>query len=166
MIRLVWGTGTGPTAIASYDAALADANLHDYNLVRLSSVIPAAVPVERTETAPELGPVGAQLPVVEGRATISGPGTASAGLGWTRQGPGAEGPGVFYEAGGEGSEASVRTELLEGLQAARRLRSWGVDPDRSEIQLTSTSAPPGTYATAVVLAAYGRASPIVTPPEE
>ena len=40
-IRVVRGTATGPTATASYDAALAAANVHDYNLVSVSSVIPA-----------------------------------------------------------------------------------------------------------------------------
>lgn len=161
MIRIAWGTGTGPTALAAYDAALADANLHDYNLVRLSSVIPAGTPVDRVETAPDLGPVGGKLDVVEAQGTVSGPGTATAGLGWTRLGTGNDGPGVFYEAGGETNEASVRTELLEGLRAARELRGWGVDPDRAEIALETITADAGTYAAAVVVASYGEAEPVL-----
>lgn len=161
MICVVWGTGTGPTALAAYDAALGAANLHDYNLVRLSSVIPPSVPVERVETASDLGPVGGKLDVVEASGTVSGPGTATAGLGWTRAGTGNDGLGVFYEAGGETSEANVRTELLEGLRAARDLRDWGVDPDRAEIQLETVTAPAGVYAAAVVVAAYGEAEPIL-----
>ena len=29
MIRVVWGTGSGPTKMASYDAALADAGVEN-----------------------------------------------------------------------------------------------------------------------------------------
>ena len=45
-IRVVWGTASGPTRMSSYDAALAEANVHNYNLVSVSSVIPADTPVE------------------------------------------------------------------------------------------------------------------------
>ncbi|MEF8907067.1 MAG: pyruvoyl-dependent arginine decarboxylase, partial [Haloarculaceae archaeon] len=38
VIRVVWGSGTGPTGTAAYDAALAEAGVHDYNLVTVSSV--------------------------------------------------------------------------------------------------------------------------------
>jgi arginine decarboxylase len=37
-IRIVRGTATGPTAMAAYDAALAAAGVHNYNLVSVSSV--------------------------------------------------------------------------------------------------------------------------------
>ncbi|PSP40313.1 pyruvoyl-dependent arginine decarboxylase, partial [Halobacteriales archaeon QH_10_70_21] len=70
-IRVVWGTATGPTAMASYDAALAAANVHDYNLVSVSSVIPADATVEVVGEAPDLGPAGERLTVVEGRATVA-----------------------------------------------------------------------------------------------
>jgi len=36
-IRVVDGAGTGPTAVASYDAALAEASLHEYNLASAAS---------------------------------------------------------------------------------------------------------------------------------
>ncbi len=32
-IRVVWRTATAPTEMAAYDAALADADIHNYNLV-------------------------------------------------------------------------------------------------------------------------------------
>ncbi len=54
-IRVVWGTATGPTALAAYDAALAEAGVHNYNLISLSSVIPTEPAIEVTGTAPDLG---------------------------------------------------------------------------------------------------------------
>jgi len=57
-IRIAWGTGAGPTEMAAYDAALADANLHNYNLVSVSSVIPADADVEVVGTAPTSAPRG------------------------------------------------------------------------------------------------------------
>ena len=83
-IRVVWGTGAAPTAMASYDAALADAGLENYNLIEVSSVVPAGATVEAVGTAPNLGPAGERLTVVQGRATVP-PGEeypACAGLAW------------------------------------------------------------------------------------
>ena len=40
MIRVSRGTGSGPTRLAAFDRALQDAGLANYNLIRLSSVIP------------------------------------------------------------------------------------------------------------------------------
>lgn len=68
-IRVVPGTGTGPTALAAYDAALADAGVHNYNLIRVSSVVPAESRIEVLDTAPDLGPAGNRLTVVEARTT-------------------------------------------------------------------------------------------------
>jgi arginine decarboxylase (EC 4.1.1.19) len=86
MIRLVWGDGVGPTEKAAFDAALADAGLHQYNLRRLSSVIPADVTVESTGTAPELGPTGNVLDVVLAeQVSHRGPGRRGTRLGSRRR---------------------------------------------------------------------------------
>ena len=74
-IRVVHGVGEAATKMASYDAALADANVHNYNLVTVSSVIPSDATVEAVGTAPDLGPAGERLTVVEARATTGGVGT-------------------------------------------------------------------------------------------
>lgn len=95
-VRIVDGTGSGPTATASYDAALATAGVHNYNLVTVSSVLPADATVVEADAAPDLGPAGSRLTVVQARATVAGPGAACAGLGWSRE-PG--GPGILYEVG-------------------------------------------------------------------
>jgi arginine decarboxylase len=172
-IRVAWGTGTGPTEMSSYDAALADANLHNYNLVAVSSVIPADAEVEEVDVAPDLGPTGERLTVVQARATCVGPGRVSAGLGWTTSDgdSGGEdaassdgdsddgtGPGLFYEAADETDPEEVAERVRTGLAAGRELRDWEFTDER--IRTADVHAEPGTFATAVVVAAYGESEPI------
>jgi arginine decarboxylase len=151
LIRVVRGTAHAPTEMASYDAALAAAGVHNYNLVTVSSVVPADARVERVGTAPDLGPVGERLTVVQGRATVAG-GPAVAGLGW------ATGPdgGLFYEASGA-ERAAVRREIKAGLAAGKELREWSYTDGGLEV--VGTDAGEG-HATALVLAVYGESEPL------
>ncbi|WP_418281155.1 pyruvoyl-dependent arginine decarboxylase [Halorubrum sp. DTA98] len=178
-IHVAGGVGAADTAMASYDAALADANLHNYNLVAVSSVVPEQATVTRVDRAPDLGPAGNALTVVEARRTI-GPSDevdfreggragaedadsalaprrrpdVTAGLGWAT-GPG---PGLFYEVTGE-DPADVRDRIHAGLDAGSELRDWEL-PDR-ELHVETASAEPDRYATAVVIAAYGESEPVL-----
>ena len=154
-VRVVWGTGTGPTEMAAYDAALAVANVHNYNLINVSSIVPANATVEAPGSAPDLGRAGNRLTVVQANATVAGPGTVSAALGWAT-GPG---PGLFYEAAGETDASTVEGEVREGLDAGGALRDWSL-PDR-RVRSVSADAPPGAVAGAVVLGVYGESEPIV-----
>ncbi len=179
LIRMVWGTARAPTEMASYDAALAAANVHNYNLVRVSSVVPAGARVERVGRAPDLGPAGERLTVVQARETVR-EGRAVAGLGWATE---ASGRGLFYEAAGDDPEA-VRREVEDGLAAGKDLRDWAFEDEGYQVVESepagSDSEPAGsdseatasdsetapstsgdTYATAVVLAVYGESAPIV-----
>jgi arginine decarboxylase len=155
-IRIAWGTGEGPTPMAAYDAALAAAGLHNYNLVPVSSVIPADATVEAVGTAPDLGPAGDRLTVVQAEVTAAGPARASAGLGW-RTGPG---PGLFYEDAGEADAGVVRERVREGLAAGADLRDWDLPEDRERVRVTTAETDAG-YAGAVVVAAYGESEPIL-----
>jgi arginine decarboxylase len=167
LIRLVMGTGAGRTALSAFDAALADTNVHDYNLVTVSSVVPPEATIERVETAPDLGPGGGKLTVVESRATV-GPGaddTPSAALGWARA---EDGRGIFYEASGPDAEAA-REAVETGLEDGAALREWepvtrGIetvraDPDAPGVVVPGTPAD-DRYTVAVALAVYGTAQPI------
>ncbi len=179
IIHVAGGVGAADTAMASYDAALADANLHDYNLVAVSSVIPASATVNRVERAPDLGPAGNALTVVEARRTV-GPNDAvdfregarsgaedpdaqraprrrpdvAAGLGWAT-GPDA---GLFYEVTGEDPD-DVRDRIHAGLDAGIDLRERSM-PDR-ELHVETAPAEPDRHTTAVVVAAYGVSKPIL-----
>jgi arginine decarboxylase len=155
-IRVVAGSASGPTAVASYDAALADAGVHDYNLRTLSSVVPSGVDVTVHDVAPDLGPVGGKLTVVQARATVEGTGRATAALGWAREGD--RGAGVFYETGGEFDRAEARRRIGRGLEHAGEIRTRDLGDPSVEVESTVTNG--ASFATAVVIAAYGEAEPI------
>ena len=157
-IRVAWGHATAPTALSSFDAALAEANVHNYNLITLSSVIPADPPVERVGTAPDLGPAGQGLTVVQSHETVE-PGSenpAVAGLGWLRS---ESGRGIFYEVSGT-DRADVETAIRDGLAAGRELRDRAFE-DEPTVQIETADSEPDEYATAVVVAAYGESEPLV-----
>ena len=155
-IRVVWGTASGPTAMSSYDAALAEAGVENYNLVSVSSVIPAETHVEAVGTAPDLGPAGERLTVVEARATVAGPGRASAALAWSQSVD--DGPGLFYETSGETDREDVERRVREGLAAGQELREWEFTEPRVAVE--STQAESDAHTTALVLAVYGESEPI------
>ena len=149
VIRLVWATATGPTPTASYDAALAEANVHNFNLIQVSSVIPAEAHLEAVGEAPDLGAVGDGLTVVQGRHTAPPGEAGAAGIGWARS---ESGRGIFYEADGE-SEAVVRERIEDGLAAGKELRDWAfVEADSLVVE---ADPDPDEYTTALVIAAYG-----------
>ncbi|EMA33221.1 pyruvoyl-dependent arginine decarboxylase [Halobiforma nitratireducens] len=161
-IRIVWGSATAPTAMSSYDAALADAGVENYNLVPVSSVIPAGTDVEPVGTAPDLGPAGQRLTVVEAKATTAGPGSVSAALSWSQSRPADDaepGPGLFYEAAGEIDPNDVERRVREGLAAGQGLREWEFGD--ASVAVENERAESGTYATAVVLAVYGESDSIL-----
>jgi arginine decarboxylase len=90
-VRVVTGTGRGPTETAAYDAALLAAGVGNHNLVSVSSVVPADATVTVLDRAPDLGAVGDRLTVVQARAVGTG---AAAALSWARTDGG---EGLFYE---------------------------------------------------------------------
>ncbi|MFC7140364.1 pyruvoyl-dependent arginine decarboxylase [Halosimplex aquaticum] len=151
-IRVAWGSATGPTAMSSFDAALAEAGVHNYNLVTLSSVIPADARLESVGTAPDLGPAGEALYAVVGRETLipGVDGEACAGLGWVRS---ESGRGLFYEASGTDPDAVGRA-VEAGLRRGMELREWTFR-EEPEVVVESTPAVDEEHATAVVVAAYG-----------
>ncbi|MFO7832556.1 MAG: pyruvoyl-dependent arginine decarboxylase [Halohasta sp.] len=156
-IHVAGGVGIAPTEMSAYDAALADANLHNYNLIAVSSVIPAEATLEVVDAAPDLGPAGNRLTVVQGK-TVAGPESdddrITTGIGWAT-GPG---PGLFYEASGTDPEA-VETEIRQGLAAGCELRDWEFT-DR-DVLVSTVEPAAGSYTAAVVLAAYGESEPIL-----
>jgi arginine decarboxylase len=153
-VRVVWGTGRGPTELAAYDAALAAAGVGNYNLVAVSSILPEGATVAVEGTAPDLGPAGARLTVVQARATVEGPGRVAAALGWA----GGPGPGVVYEAGGAIAEADARDEVEAGLERGRDLRDWTFDDQG--VESVAAEGEPGVHTAAVVLATLGDPEPL------
>lgn len=152
-IRIVEGVGNGPTPLAAFDAALADAGAERYNLIRLSSVIPAEATISRCDSLAELGGVGAALYAVRAEQVIEDDGSGAAGLAWARTD---DGRGVFYEESTDGPDAitAVEDSLERDLEHGLALRDWDTH-DRDSIVVETPPAFEGASC-AVVLAAYGK----------
>jgi arginine decarboxylase len=120
-IRVARGTGTGPTGLAAFDAALRATGTANFNLVRLSSVIPPGSLVgEAPGPLAVRGEWGDRLYVVYAEWRADEPGAqAWAGVGWLQDLE--TGRGVFVEHEGT-SEAAVRERLSASLGALREGR--------------------------------------------
>jgi arginine decarboxylase len=123
-IYLAKAVGRGTTELAAFDAALVGAGVANFNLIRLSSVIPPngeIVEVERCPFAQE-GRWGDRLYAVYAEQRTNVPGEQVwAGVGWTQDRE--TGRGLFVEHEGP-REQDVREQItasLTDLQAIRRL---------------------------------------------
>ena len=177
-IRVVSGTGTGPTTTAAHDAALLSAGVGNYNLVTVSSVVPPGATVETVETAPALGETGDRLTAVQARSVGE---RAAAALSWAR---GDDGRGLFYEGSAResrtdrgGNAAATEPDALReralreaerGLTAGFDYRDW-TPSERSSVAVAESvesDADAGAderdrHAAAVVLAVYGDGTTLV-----
>lgn len=123
-INLTAGIGTGPTKLSAFDAALNHAGVANYNLIRLSSVIPPS-----SEIIVHDGPIpkipgqwGDRLYVVMAEERVDTPNTeAWAGIGWVQEKD--SGRGLFVEHQGKSQkyvEESIR-QSLNALMATRNV---------------------------------------------
>lgn len=143
------GTGEGTTPLAAFDKALLAAGVENYNLIRLSSVIPPGSAIERSRFVTGPDEYGRRLYVVMAEQRATEPGTgAYAGLGWVQE-PGG-GRGLFVECEG-GSHADVHDEIVNTLDSMTESRRRDYGPVESEITgLECTGRP----VAAVVIAVY------------
>lgn len=120
-IRLATGTGTGPTALAAFDAALVDCGIANFNLLKLSSVIPMGAALEHPETpSVPAGGWGDRLYVVMAEQRASDPGEeAWAGIGWVRDAE--SGRGLFVEHEGVDRD-KVEQDIAASLGALVAVR--------------------------------------------
>lgn len=125
-IHVAAGTGTGPTELAAFDAALNATGIANYNMLKLSSVIPPDVEVVVHDghlDADIPGDWGDRLYVVMAEIRVKTPNKeAWAGVGWVQDS--ATGKGLFVEHEGY-SEESVRSDIEQSLTALMETR--GVD---------------------------------------
>jgi arginine decarboxylase len=160
-ISIVAGIGRGKTALSAFDAALGHCGVLNYNLIRLSSVIPpnaTVVEIDRASTIPEEHGDRLYVVMAEQRATTPGKAIA-AGVGWIQWDAGR---GVFVEHEAEGDEGETTIEVeavvldriyssLRDLCATRRVVFEGL-----EVGWRLSSAVVADDPTAVVvIAIYG-----------
>jgi arginine decarboxylase len=135
-IYLASGLGSGPTKLAAFDSALNDAGIANYNLLRLSSVIPPSSEIVQSDSPIPAdvmpGKWGDRLYVVMAEERVDTPNVeAWAGIGWVQEK--ASGKGLFVEHEGN-SEASVRRDITQSLQALMATRN--VDFGEIKMQVT------------------------------
>lgn len=121
-LRVFSATASGPTQLAAFDRALQAGNVHDTNLLSLSSVIPVGATVTRGIADEGEFTVGDRLYCVLAEERTVEPGSeAWAGLGWAADVRGRG--GLFVEAHGH-SEHFVRFELENTLNALLKDRPY------------------------------------------
>jgi arginine decarboxylase len=149
-IPLVTGVGSGATALAAFDAALRGAGVANFNLIRLSSVIPPHTDVDADGCSPlPAGGWGDRLYCVYAEQRASTPGEqAWAGIGWVQRRDGAGGLFVEHEGGSEEFVRKVIRASLTDLVAGRP-ELFG-PPQQVVVGATCVEAP----VCALVLAAY------------
>lgn len=132
-ILIVSGIGSGPTKLSAFDAALNHAGVANYNLLKLSSVIPPSSDIEIVKssavknTLNELpGNWGDRLYVVMAENRVDTPNAeAWSGIGWVQDPK--SGKGLFVEHEG-GSEKTVRKDIADSLNALMATRNLDFGP--------------------------------------
>ncbi|MCK0116064.1 pyruvoyl-dependent arginine decarboxylase [Isoptericola sp. S6320L] len=153
-IRISKGTGTGRTTLAAFDAALVAAGVGDFNLIRLSSVVPPGSTILEVDAEDALfGEHGDALYCVYAEAHASLPGhEAWAGVAWSLRDDGS-GAGLFVEHEGPSHE-QVATDLIHSLEDLSASRGGVYHPSGRLITgITCDSLP----VCAVVVATFRRA---------
>lgn len=114
VITITKGTGTGDTKIAAFDAALFEAGIANYNLIRLSSIIPTGSKLEIGKFTTPPDEFGHKLYIVyASEIQVEAGKEAWAGVGWTLAEDGS-GKGLFTEHEGH-SEQEVTNLINETL---------------------------------------------------
>lgn len=154
-IRIVAGTGTGPTTTAAYDGALLDCGIGQYNLLEVSSVLPPEATIEESDSAPDLGPVGGVVTTVQARVDVSEGERGVAALGWVQSPSG----GLFFEATATGrrAEPQATAAVEHGITVGMDRRSW--DFDEPSIRTATIDRPAASVGCAVVAGLYGDTHP-------
>jgi arginine decarboxylase len=151
-ITVASAVGQARTELAAFDQALWQMAAANFNLIRLSSVIPpgtAVLDAPGARHAPA-GTWGDRLYVVYAEQRASEPGTeAWAGVGWVQDS--ATGRGLFVEHEGTG-EGTVRRQIETSLADLQATRGLALGPPQMRISGATCVSQP---ICALVLCVYG-----------
>jgi arginine decarboxylase len=150
-IQVATGTGQGSTTLAAFDAALRATGAANYNLIRLSSIIPTDSTISIAPPDRPLKPGGEwgdRLYAVWADQRAHEPNEeAWAGLGWARETD--TGRGLFVEHWGT-TERQVRRDIEDTLSALAVARGIVIgDYESAVVGIVCDSAPVCALAIAV-----------------
>lgn len=151
IINISKSVGTGPTKLAAFDSALNSAGVANYNLIRLSSVIPPRTDIVQADKPLDNlpGAWGDRLYVVMAEIRVDKPNEqAWAGIGWVQDADTRQ--GLFVEHEGY-SEGEVRSDIEQSLTALMATRGIDYGQIRMEVVGGVCSGQP---VCAVVVAVY------------
>ena len=150
-IEIAGSTGTGPTDMAAFDNALLAIGAGNYNLIRLSSMIPPGATVRRVARVDPGGAWGDRLyTVYADQRTVTRNAEAWAGIGWVQDR--ATGVGLLVEHGGQ-SEGEVRKDICDSLAAM--LADRGMRPAEPDMCIVGGMCE-GTAICALAVAVFRR----------
>ncbi len=138
------GVGSGNNTLSAFDAALKAANIHNYNLIKLSSVIPSGTEVVQKKWPNTEEEHGNRLYVVlaEIRTDLINHSIA-AGIGWFQL---PDGRGIFVEhhdmiesLNAKEAEANVAKKIETTLQDMCESRGWSFKKKDFHTLVVSTS---------------------------
>jgi len=149
-IQMSSGVGSGSTPLAAFDAALRQVGAANFNLVQLSSVIPAGSEIRPVARIAPRGRWGDRLYCVYAEAHAEVPGqSAAAGVGWMLSDD-ASGKGLFVEHHGS-TEQEVAAQIEASLADMGTGRGGGFGPPQMSITAAVCAQQPMCV---LVLAAY------------
>lgn len=156
-INISSGTGEASTLLSSFDAALKDAGVYNYNIIPLSSVIPPHAQIEvidRYETPEEDYGHRLYCVIAHERSSEIGKFVAAA-VGWYQIG---DNRGVFVEHHTVGDthfavESEIKYRIHNSLRDLCEFRNYEFDPEKigSKIEIAEVTEKP---ACALVVAVY------------
>ena len=152
-IIVTCGAGEGVTRLAAFDAALLDAGVAHYNIIRLSSIIPPGSSIVRSNFVASESEYGDRLYVVMAEGfQVSDGREAWAGLAWGQES--ATKRGLFVESSGKNS-MDVERSLVTTFEAIKTGRNEPFDSLETE---TVGRECCGSPVCALVIAVYGSES--------
>ena len=159
-IYITTGQGQGQTEISAFDAALRDAGIANFNLIKLSSIIPPNSVVQTKKYCSSEQEFGNKLYAVKSEQRSQKQGQyIGASLGWYQFD---DGRGLFveHEATGETAEVvedTLQTEIMQSLADLCCHRSYPFHKERCQMELciTRVAEQPAAVLVAAVYASEG-----------
>ena len=155
--------GRGSTELSAFDAALVGAGVANFNLIRLSSVIPPGSEIVEVERCPFAGGArwGDRLYAVYAEQRTSTIGEQVwAGVGWAQDGE--TGRGLFVEHEGT-SEQDVRERIAGSLEDLLAIRGLDLGPIHTAVVGAMCTGAPSC---ALVVCGYGTEPWPLTEPQD